>query len=73
MNGSLTARNSPDVLVRDADDVADELADGVFEAGDGPHHLRDGVHLLPELLEAAGLQKVVLELGVICKSVSVKI
>lgn len=38
-------RGSPNVLVGDADDMTDELADGVLEAGDWPHHIRNGVNL----------------------------
>ena len=35
----------PDVLVGDADHVANELADGVLEAGDRSHNIRNRVHL----------------------------
>ena len=35
----------PNVLVSDPDDVADELADGVLEACDWPHHFGNRVNL----------------------------
>ena len=48
-----------DVLIGDGDDVADELAHKVLEAGNAADQVAHAVDLAPERLELAHLEEVV--------------